>query len=164
MAAAKEDPWDEIRKIIECCICFEVFKEPLTLPCTHTFCKACVENSPGVVHDGQEGIHCPLCREFHKQGEYVSSFLINQFLDLNNRNHGPTSKCALCCDEHVEWRCLNCKLNMCEVCQKVHSRTPMSKDHKFQACIAEVNSTLDEVFNCNDHEGKELELYCVVCQ
>eukprot|EP01117_Protostelium_nocturnum_P003347 TRINITY_DN1432_c0_g1_i1.p1 TRINITY_DN1432_c0_g1~~TRINITY_DN1432_c0_g1_i1.p1 ORF type:complete len:509 (-),score=192.37 TRINITY_DN1432_c0_g1_i1:62-1588(-) len=40
-----------------CWICFEIFKDPITLPCSHTLCKSCTEKV--VVTHGS----CPFCRK-----------------------------------------------------------------------------------------------------
>lgn len=41
-----------------CPICLEIFMEPVTLPCTHTFCKACFLESVD-----KATLCCPLCRK-----------------------------------------------------------------------------------------------------
>ncbi|CAJ1066429.1 E3 ubiquitin-protein ligase RNF168 [Xyrichtys novacula] len=40
-----------------CPVCLEIFKEPVTLPCTHTFCKECFLQAVD-----QSSLLCPLCR------------------------------------------------------------------------------------------------------
>ena len=42
----------EQNKIISCCVCLDVFKQPVVLPCGHVLCKSCTSN----LHT------CPLCR------------------------------------------------------------------------------------------------------
>ena len=39
------DEWKQIEEEITCSICSELFKEPKTLPCLHTFCKECIQAS-----------------------------------------------------------------------------------------------------------------------
>lgn len=41
-----------------CPICLEIFLEPVTLPCTHTFCKPCFLETVD-----KANICCPLCRK-----------------------------------------------------------------------------------------------------
>ncbi|XP_034404421.1 E3 ubiquitin-protein ligase rnf168 [Cyclopterus lumpus] len=41
-----------------CPVCLEIFMEPVTLPCTHTFCKACFLESVD-----KATLCCPLCRK-----------------------------------------------------------------------------------------------------
>nr|XP_046244159.1 E3 ubiquitin-protein ligase rnf168 isoform X2 [Scatophagus argus] len=44
----------------DCCcpVCLEIFMEPVTLPCTHTFCKVCFLESVD-----KSTLCCPLCRK-----------------------------------------------------------------------------------------------------
>ncbi|KAF2897035.1 hypothetical protein ILUMI_09151 [Ignelater luminosus] len=41
---------------LQCAICKEMFINPVTLSCTHTFCKYCIERWR------QNHFHCPICR------------------------------------------------------------------------------------------------------
>ncbi|XP_037533894.1 E3 ubiquitin-protein ligase rnf168 [Nematolebias whitei] len=41
-----------------CPVCLEIFIEPVTLPCTHTFCKSCFLESVD-----KSTLCCPLCRK-----------------------------------------------------------------------------------------------------
>uniref|UniRef100_A0A7N8WW52 RING-type E3 ubiquitin transferase n=1 Tax=Mastacembelus armatus TaxID=205130 RepID=A0A7N8WW52_9TELE len=44
----------------DCCcpVCLEIFMEPVTLPCTHTFCKSCFLESVD-----KATLCCPMCRK-----------------------------------------------------------------------------------------------------
>ncbi|XP_072513226.1 zinc-binding protein A33-like isoform X2 [Salminus brasiliensis] len=44
---------------LKCSICFEIFKDPVLLHCSHSFCKACLDRSWSL-KDVKE---CPLCRK-----------------------------------------------------------------------------------------------------
>ncbi|MEQ2213559.1 hypothetical protein XENOCAPTIV_016911 [Xenoophorus captivus] len=41
-----------------CPVCLEIFIEPVTLPCTHTFCKSCFLESVD-----KATLCCPMCRK-----------------------------------------------------------------------------------------------------
>jgi Lon protease-like protein len=47
---------DELRKQLECSVCFNIFYKPITLGCGHTFCKECTKLAIQHTHK------CPLCR------------------------------------------------------------------------------------------------------
>uniref|UniRef100_A0A8C2Z6X9 Uncharacterized protein n=2 Tax=Cyclopterus lumpus TaxID=8103 RepID=A0A8C2Z6X9_CYCLU len=42
-----------------CCICLDVFNEPVTIPCGHNFCKACIKQH--LTSNPQR--QCPMCNE-----------------------------------------------------------------------------------------------------
>ena len=48
----------------ECPVCFEQFKDPKILPCTHTLCPKCLQN----LNRGRR-ITCPMCNAKHKVPE-----------------------------------------------------------------------------------------------
>ncbi|XP_026154727.1 probable E3 ubiquitin-protein ligase TRIML1 [Mastacembelus armatus] len=43
----------------QCCICLEVFTNPSTTPCGHSFCMACISK----YWDGLKVFQCPLCKK-----------------------------------------------------------------------------------------------------
>ncbi|KAM6949289.1 nuclear factor 7, brain-like [Aplochiton taeniatus] len=47
-----EDPF-------QCSICLDVFKDPVTIPCGHTYCRSCIKTH----WDGKDVTRCPLCQE-----------------------------------------------------------------------------------------------------
>ncbi|XP_072247922.1 E3 ubiquitin-protein ligase rnf168 [Leuresthes tenuis] len=46
------------REDVVCTVCLDIFVEPVTLPCTHTFCKGCFLESVD-----KATLCCPLCRK-----------------------------------------------------------------------------------------------------
>ena len=47
---------DELREQLECNVCTDVFLDPVTTPCGHTFCKECLSRAVDVRNT------CPVCR------------------------------------------------------------------------------------------------------
>jgi hypothetical protein len=47
---------DTVRSMVECPICYEYFTDPHSLPCTHTYCKACIQET------FKDSKHCPICK------------------------------------------------------------------------------------------------------
>ena len=65
---------------IECAICLDVLKIPKALPCLHSFCLSCLENT--VESPESEIIICPTCREEHKlPNDGVKGFRDNHTLN-----------------------------------------------------------------------------------
>ncbi|XP_047138046.1 tripartite motif containing 13 [Hydra vulgaris] len=53
---------DILEKICQCAICLEIFKNPKTLVCQHTFCELCLELACIRNKDGKWDLTCPTCR------------------------------------------------------------------------------------------------------
>ena len=47
---------------LTCAICLEVYRDPRTLPCQHSFCRECLEQSVGSSED-KSTLVCPVCRK-----------------------------------------------------------------------------------------------------
>ncbi|TNN79990.1 Tripartite motif-containing protein 65 [Liparis tanakae] len=47
-----------------CSICLDVFTQPVSIPCGHNFCNACIHRH----WENQEQCQCPLCNEKFKKG------------------------------------------------------------------------------------------------
>ena len=62
-SASSMPPTDQsqnLKRLMECSICLEIFDDPRTLPCQHSFCKKCLENF--VDGKREDELNCPVCR------------------------------------------------------------------------------------------------------
>merc|ERR1719191_814055 len=59
--AEENKGWEErlLEQGLQCSICMEFFNAPLTLSCSHTFCRLCLLKSTRLAPDGRS---CPECR------------------------------------------------------------------------------------------------------
>ena len=166
MAASNVDAVERLEKLLTCSICLDILTTPKTLPCTHSYCEKClVQNVNTVRQNGTDGILCPLCRAFFKKGEYLQLYILRELLEFYNLLNKPQSKTCHLCEEGTEtaavWTCVNCKIYLCEACQKRHKRTPNSITHTYRPC--DVETTLDINCYCEKHPDHVIDLYCVHC-
>ena len=49
---------------LECPLCFNVFRQPKSLMCMHTFCQPCLQDY--IQHNPGEKIICPTCKDTTK--------------------------------------------------------------------------------------------------
>lgn len=59
---------DDLEEDLTCSVCYSLYSDPLVLPCSHTFCKACLENllqvssSYSIWRPLRLPLKCPNCR------------------------------------------------------------------------------------------------------
>ena len=58
----EKSEWDEVGEEVTCSICKEIFTEPKTISCLHTFCEACIKLT--IESNKRLGSNncCPMCR------------------------------------------------------------------------------------------------------
>lgn len=56
-----------LQRDLTCPVCQGVFRDPVLLPCSHSFCRECMQRSLQVNH------RCPLCREVFEEGHIISN-------------------------------------------------------------------------------------------
>lgn len=148
----------------KCSICFEDFKSPKCLPCSHSFCHECLKNhieSSCRSKEAPVGFSCPLCREFIP-AEKISAELSDWANDFPSNDRlgkiSETSQGNLCdgClrdgeEEEANQFCLMCKEKLCGMCTKYHRRNLLTKDHNV------LSGGTKEVSNC--HRNKKI-VFC----
>eukprot|EP00029_Vermamoeba_vermiformis_P014190 TRINITY_DN9314_c0_g1_i1.p1 TRINITY_DN9314_c0_g1~~TRINITY_DN9314_c0_g1_i1.p1 ORF type:complete len:587 (-),score=94.39 TRINITY_DN9314_c0_g1_i1:13-1773(-) len=58
------NPFTELEEELRCSLCLELFTEPRTLPCGHTYCTMCLQDVYRK-STNSNWLVCPLCREKH---------------------------------------------------------------------------------------------------
>ena len=148
----------------ECSICYEHYNEqskcPRLLSCGHSFCSRCLER----LLRGST-IDCPKCRNPVAVPSGVHGLSKNfALLDIVNetapkRNTGTTGlhDCEACDENHpANFRCLDCKENMCKTAAQFHTRNKASRDHRVVTLEElEANPQLVSVsLTCQKHNDK----------
>ncbi|KAM9428658.1 uncharacterized protein ACWYII_019617 isoform 1-T1 [Salvelinus alpinus] len=166
---------------LQCSICLDVFAEPVTTPCGHNFCKACI----GGYWDSTDVCKCPTCKNtFYKRPDLFFNTLISvkaaQFKKLAPVHVTPITPgqaqtttldksgevpCDICTEtKHMALKsCLVCLTSYCETHLEHHRIVASLKKHKL---IDPVENLEDRV--CKKHE-RPLVLFCkreqaCVCQ
>ena len=179
-AVPVEKEWQQIEEEITCSICEDLFTDPKTIPCLHTFCKQCIEKSIESNKKKASIVCCPLCRT-PLPGDDVSSVPTNLTINRLVKIFGKLKeagkclapkelKCGSCEDglPAVMW-CIECENSFCVDCNDAHKRLKTFKSHK--TCAAEeflknpkmVLSTPEKPEACKTHGKQVLDLYCKTC-
>lgn len=159
----------------KCSICFEDFKSPKCLPCSHSFCHECLKNhieSSCRSKEAPVGFSCPLCREFIP-AEKISAELSDWANDFPSNDRlgkiSETSQGNLCdgClrdgeEEEANQFCLMCKEKLCGMCTKYHRRNLLTKDHNVLSLgeLKKFPIVIETKKSCFAHAEEIIKYYC----
>ena len=179
-AVPVEKEWRQIEEEITCSICGDLFTDPKTIPCLHTFCKQCIEKSIESNKKMASTVCCPLCRTPLARDDISSiptNFTINRLVEIFGK-HKEAGKslapkevvCGSCEDgvPAVMW-CIECENSFCVNCNDAHKRLKAFKSHtivaveEFLKTPKLVLSTPEKPEACKSHGKQALDLYCKTC-
>ena len=179
-AVPVEKEWQQIEEEITCSICGDLFTDPKTIPCLHTFCKQCIEKSIESNKKMASIVCCPLCRTPLARDDISSvptNFTINRLVEIFGKRKevgkslAPKEmKCSNCEDglAAITW-CVECENSLCKHCNDAHKRMKAFKSHKTVAVEEFVKnpklvlSTPERPEVCKSHGKQALDLYCKTC-
>ena len=99
-----------------CPICYEPFREAVTLRCGHNFCKGCVTRSWEHQHQA-----CPVCKEASSFDDLRVNHTLNNLVEMILKEEGrQRDRAAALCPLHREEAklfCLEDKELACFICQ-----------------------------------------------
>lgn len=166
--------WSE--KQFQCVICQQVFADPVTTPCGHNFCQACIQK----VWDIGEVCKCPTCgKTFNSRPEMSINAAFKELAEafrntIVSSSASPLSVagpgevvCDVCAATSLQVKaiksCLVCLTSYCEAHLEPHERVTTLKLHKV---ITPVGNLPDRM--CKKHE-RLLDMFCrdeqrCVCQ
>ncbi|CAG5929368.1 unnamed protein product, partial [Menidia menidia] len=145
----------------QCSICQDVFSEPVSIPCGHSFCLMCITSH----WDHNFAINCPKCQtEFEGRPELCDNSFAKEMSDQirAKRQNGVTSveekniHCNVCVGKPMKAvaSCLVCLTSYCEVHLEPHLRASNLKFHKLMEPVAMLQSRM-----CKQHQ-RLLEFFC----
>ncbi|KTF95671.1 hypothetical protein cypCar_00046889 [Cyprinus carpio] len=141
-----------------CPVCLDGLKEPVTIPCGHSYCMSCITDCWGQKEQGSP-YRCPQCRESFSQRPLLKkNTLIAEMMETLQQTALQTAAvdCDVCTTEksRAVKSCLQCLASFCQTHLQLHYQSPAFMKHK----LVEASRNIQENI-CLSH-GKLLEIYC----
>ncbi|XP_076848398.1 E3 ubiquitin-protein ligase TRIM47-like isoform X2 [Brachyhypopomus gauderio] len=147
-----------------CSICLDLLKDPVSIPCGHSFCMTCITTKWD--QDVQRGVYsCPLCRKNTTQRpELCRNTLLAEMVEKLRNTHiadrsfaGPEDlTCDVCVGQKCKAvkSCLECLASYCVIHHSLHNELNPGNKHR----------VIDAKYNlakriCYDH-NKLKEVFC----
>ncbi|XP_073727773.1 E3 ubiquitin/ISG15 ligase TRIM25-like [Misgurnus anguillicaudatus] len=143
-----------------CSICLDLLKDPVTIPCGHSYCMSCITNCWNQ-DDQKRNYSCPQCRQtFNTRPDLNKNVVLAETLEnLKTTKVCSGSKdvgCDICTGRKRKAikSCLVCLESYCQTHFEQHEAFHPSKRHKF----TDATRRLQEMI-CSQHD-KLLEVFC----
>ncbi|XP_062295081.1 E3 ubiquitin-protein ligase TRIM21-like [Scomber scombrus] len=139
-----------------CCICLDVFTDPVTTPCGHNFCKNCINEH----WNSNVQYLCPMCNTvFYTKPELHINTLLSEMVSHSSEQQAAKPgevPCDVCTGTKLKAlkSCLACLTSYCETHLEHHLTMSGLKRHQL---INPVENLEDRM--CMKHD-KPLELFC----
>ncbi|KAK7159730.1 hypothetical protein R3I94_005920 [Phoxinus phoxinus] len=151
-----------------CSICLDLLKDPVTIPCGHSYCMSCITDCWNK-EDQKRVYSCPQCRQtFTPRPVLGKSTMLSEVVEKMKKAKVQTARPALSypgpgdveCDvcpgrkRKAVKSCMMCLKSYCQSHFEDHEESPVRKRHK----VTDATGRLQEMI-CSKHD-RLLEVYC----
>ena len=179
MAGRGESPrgtidWKIVKEEVTCSVCKNLFVEPKTISCLHSFCEKCIQ----VTLNNSDSRDCPICGTELTLPQDHTKIPTNRLLQHKTSmvSKRKDRKCGECEDDDtsptIMW-CVDCDSFLCKKCSDAHRRMTRLKSHKTMTIEQFDAQSPDTIFaqsdynickvHSNTNKPRPLDFYCKTC-
>ncbi|XP_041956136.1 tripartite motif-containing protein 16-like [Alosa sapidissima] len=166
------DASDKRQESFTCPVCLDLLKDPVSIPCGHTYCLGCIKGCWDQ-EDGKGTYSCPQCRRTYRPRPDISknTLIAEMVEDFRKTGLEATTsaqcsagsgdvECDVCTGRKLKAvkSCLDCLLSYCETHFKVHNDLNPGRKHS----VVDATGQLQERI-CSEHK-KLFEIFCCTDQ
>ena len=173
----------KLEEQLTCSICLDIYTNPKSLPCLHSFCQDCLDRLPQDKKNETYYLSCPTCRhctELPEEGAsgFPTAFHLDNFKDVHSFMKKVADPQQVTCDNcttaNATGYCKDCSKFMCADCISMHKRWADFASHKLisldEVTASDVSSNpqllalakQEATLTCSTHQ-KPLEIFCETC-
>ncbi|KAM3857795.1 E3 ubiquitin-protein ligase TRIM39-like [Diretmus argenteus] len=141
---------------LSCSVCHDIFKDPVLLSCSHSFCKACLQRwwTEKLIHE------CPLCKRRSSRSEPIGNLVLKNLCEtfLLERDQRASAESELLCSLHTEKLklfCLDHQQPVCVVCRDSEKHT----NHRFRPIAEAAQDHKEELQKSLEPLKKKLKVF-----
>ena len=171
----------KLEEQLTCPVCLDLYTNPKTLPCLHSFCEACIERFPQDKEGETYYLSCPTCRHHTElpgegAGAFPVAFILNNLKEVHSLMKKVSDPQQVTCDNcttaNATGYCQDCSKFLCQKCIDIHKGWAPITHHQIislDEVTASVSSTSqlltakqEPTLTCSTH-GKKMKIYCETC-
>ena len=160
----------KLEEQLTCPVCLDLYTNPKTLPCLHSFCEACIERFPQDKEGETYYLSCPTCRHRTElpgggAGAFPAAFTLNNFIEVHSLLKKVSDPQQVTCDNcttvNATGYCKDCSKFLCQKCMDAHKVWPPIAHHKM-ASLDEVAASVSSTSQLLAPGKQEAPLICPI--
>ncbi|KAM3878457.1 nuclear factor 7, brain-like [Diretmus argenteus] len=141
---------------LSCPVCKDIFKDPVLLTCSHSFCKVCLQEW----WRRKPARECPVCRTTSSMSEPLRNLVLKNLCEafLLERDQRASAESEVLCSLHTEKLklfCLDHQQPVCLVCRDSENHT----NHRFRPIDEAARDHREEIQNSLKPLEEKLKIF-----